>query len=321
MDDGFRNFPISEREQSGGFGFFFRRFKSAFKKVEVPPGHQLPEEEAIEQLKNKSQFDTLTWIGHATFMFRINNEIILTDPFFSDVASPVSWAGPMRYVSPGISLANLSKIDTILITHNHYDHLDADTIQAIPNKDTVQVIVPLGLKSFFKDFGYKNITELDWQKTYQNNGIEYTCLPAVHFSSRSLFDRNKTLWCSWAIKTDSAQYYYSGDTGYSSLFKNIGKQFKAFDLAIVPIGAYEPQSMMQPVHTNPEEAFQMGLDLKARTIVSSHWGTIELSDEPHFEPPQRFTAYAEKQGFPLKHLWNMKIGETRVLPGSLPVTG
>lgn len=314
MKDGFQNIPELERESGGGFGFFFRRFKNSFKTVPIPDGHKRTEKEALDELNRHHTGNSLTWIGHATFLFRVNGTTILTDPFFSDFASPVSWAGPNRYVQPGLSLDNLPVIDTIIISHNHYDHLDADTIKALPNKETTAVIVPLGLKSFFTDFGYTRVTELDWGKTAVSHGITFTCLPAVHFSSRSLFDRNKTLWCSWAFSTDQKHYYFSGDTGYSpTLFKKTGEIFKAFELAVVPIGAYAPRTMMKPVHTNPEEAFQMGLDLNAKTLVSSHWGTIELSDEPHFEPPERFMAEAKKNGFPLKDVWNMAIGQTRAI--------
>jgi len=312
--DSLKHHPETQASSGGNMSFFIRRFKGAFSTIKIPKNHLIPEEKAIDQLNQLKKNDTITWLGHSTFLIRLNKKTILTDPFLTDWASPVSWAGPKRFVQPGISIPNLPKIDTIIITHNHYDHLDIETAKALSNKQEIDVLVPLGLKPFFMNIGYSRVQELNWEETTSLYGFKFTSLPAVHFSGRGLFDRNKTLWCSWAIEAGSNKIYFSGDTAYSApIFKKIKSQFKAFDVAIVPIGAYEPQSMMKPVHTTPEEAVQLGIDINARTIISSHWGTIELSDEPHFEPPLRFKTHTKKMGFSNENTWNMKIGETKII--------
>ncbi|RLB98358.1 MAG: hypothetical protein DRH90_22010 [Deltaproteobacteria bacterium] len=182
------------------------------------------------------------------------------------------------------------------------------------NKDRITVFVPLGLKPFFSKRGYKNVQELDWQQSTELDEIKLTALPAVHFSGRGIGDGNETLWCSWAIRSASTNIFFSGNTGYSpTVFKAIGKQFRSFDMAIVPIGAYDPANVMQPVHTNPEEAIQMANDVRADLIIPSHWGTIALTDEPPFEPPERYRAYANKIGISDERASIMKIGETRTV--------
>lgn len=311
---GFRNYPVNPpRSGSGspGIPFIFRRLSSAFSRPEVPSWHVIEEKNAIDEFHRlKSQF-SVTWLGHTTFLLRIQGKTFLTDPFLTDVASPFP-IGPTRYTPPGISVKNLPPLDGIILSHNHYDHLDVKTIESLPGKQTMRVFVPLGMRSFFVNRGYKNVQELDWYQSADFDQIQLTALPAVHFSNRGLGDRNETLWCSWAITSRSERVYFAGDTAYSkTLFKEIGDYFKFFDMAIVPIGAYEPEQFMRKVHTNPEQAVQVALDVKADIIVPSHWGTIELTDEPHWEPPERYSDYAKKMGVASDRAWLMKIGETR----------
>lgn len=169
--------------------------------------------------------------------------------------------------------------------------------------------MPLGLKSFFAERGYQSIRELDWHQSADLDGLNMTALPAVHFSSRGLGDRNETLWCSWAVRSDNKSCFFAGDTAYSpTIFKEIGKRFGSFD---VPIGAYTPVNVMKPVHTNPEEAVQVANDGKASLIIPSHWGTIVLTDESPWEPPERYRAFAVKNGIGDDRACIMKIGETR----------
>ena len=318
MTDGFCNSPPSPPPNLSSYGkvsFFLRRFRGSFFLPEVPPDHYLPEEKAIIQLNSLKNKNTLTWLGHSTYLINLDGKTILIDPFLTEFASPFSWAGPRRFVPPGISLKNLPAIDIIIVSHNHYDHLDEKAIESLPGKEMINVSVPLGLKAFFTQRGYTNVKELDWGESTLVDGIQMTSLPAVHFSGRGIGDQNKTLWCSWAIVASSGKYYFAGDTAYSStIFRDIEKKYKSFNLSIVPIGAYAPQEMMQPCHTTPEEALKLGIDIGAEVMVASHWGTIELSDEPHWEPPQRFKAYAGKIGIPHERIWVMKIGETRILP-------
>jgi len=316
MTNKFRNYPpTAGPSYYGGFSFFLRRFRGSLFLPEIPPGHVLPEEKAIALLNLLKKENTLTWLGQSTFLIRLEGKTILTDPFLTERAGPVTWGGPRRFVPPGISLKKLPAIDIIIVSHNHYDHLDKATVENLPGKEKIHVVVPLGLKIFFTRRGYTDIRELGWGENASVDNIQINSLPAVHFSGRGIDDRNKTLWCSWAISSSSGRYYFAGDTAYSStIFQNIGREFKSFDLAIIPIGAYEPQEMMKAFHATPEEAVKIGTDAGAKVMVGSHWGTIELSDEPHWEPPRRFEEHAAKIGIPREQIWIMKIGETRILP-------
>ena len=309
---GFRNYPPVPEPEMPGLSFLLRRVKEGmFDIPEVPGDHVIEASLALSELNRYSGSDTVTWIGHSTYLMRLGDKNILFDPFFSDLASPLP-VGPERYVPPGIPLAQLPQVDVILISHNHYDHLDAKAIDAMPGKEKIHVYVPLGLGPFFAKRGYQNIRELDWHQSVVADGIEMTALPAVHFSSRGLGDRNKTLWCSWAVRSADKTCFFAGDTAYSpTIFKDIGKRFGSFDLAIVPIGAYEPVSVMRPVHTNPEEAIQVANDVNADLIIPAHWGTIVLTDESPWEPPERYRAFAVKNGISDERACIMKIGETR----------
>ena len=311
-DTGFQNHPYVETAAPKGFLFYLRRVWGSIFTPNVPEGHNLSEEESI-QLLNSIEGDRISWLGHATFLIKINGKTILTDPFLSEYASPISWAGPRRYVEPGISLENLPPIDIVIISHSHYDHLDEKTISGLKDKDGINVLVPLGLGSFFVEQGYKKVQELDWWDSVSLDGIKLTSLPAVHDSARTLTDQDQTLWASWSIESDENNILFIGDSGYSNaVYSSIGEKFEPFDYAILPIGAYEPRSLMWMSHITPEEAVSIGIDVQAKTIIGSHWGTISsLSDEPPFEPPIRFRKSALDNGFTMDNIWIMKVGETR----------
>lgn len=215
---------------------------------------------------------------------------------------------------PGISLKKLPPIDIILVSHNHYDHLDEETVESLPHKDKIQVVVPLGLKAFFTEYGYTHITELDWHQETRLKNITLTAQPAVHDSARSTCDHNKTLWASWTILGPDTKILFVGDSAYSdSIFKTIGEKFGQLDYALLPISAYAPRELMWMSHMTPEEAVAAGRDARARTLIASHWGTINLSDAPPWEPPKRFYQAAMENGLDKKQIWIMKIGETRAL--------
>ncbi|MBT6502982.1 MAG: hydrolase [Deltaproteobacteria bacterium] len=308
---GFRNYPVMPPHGTPGFSFMFNRMKAFFSNPEIPSDHTISEPRAIADFQRSSGELSVTWIGHSTYLLKTGGRTLLLDPYLTDLASPLP-VGPKRYVPPGISLKNLPPIDGIILSHNHYDHLDENAVENLPGKENIQVFVPLGMKLFFTERGYAQVSELDWHESIEMDGLKLTALPAVHFSSRWLNDRNETLWCSWAIQSSSASCYFAGDTGYSpTLFREIGNSFRSFDMAIVPIGAYNPQNVMKAVHTNPEEAIQLANDIRADIIVPSHWGTIELTDEPHWEPPERYRKFAVKNGISDSRAWIMKIGETR----------
>ena len=318
---GFQNNPYVETAAPKGFLFYFRRFWHSVFIPDTPEGHALTEEQSL-RLLNSIEGDRISWIGHATFLIKLSGITILTDPIITEFASPVTWAGPRRMVKLGFTLNNLPQVDVIVVSHNHYDHLDDETIVNLKNKESIHVVVPLGLKVFFTDRGYKNVTELDWHQSMTLGGINITSLPSVHDSGRSLNDQNKTLWSSWSLESAKNKVLFVGDSGYSrAIYNNIGNKYGAFDFAILPIGAYEPRELMWMSHVTPEEAVSAGTDVRAKTLIASHWGTVSsLSDEPIFEPPIRFKKAGKDDGYLDKDLWVMKIGESRAM-SSAPMSG
>ena len=315
--NGYRNYPVIQKTPSSlGCAFYYGRFRAAFKNHKIPADHVLPEKQAVAQYK-KLKGNTLTWLGQSSFLIRLNNKVILTDPFFAKRASPLPLFGPVRLVKPGISLKHLPQVHIIMISHNHYDHLDAKAVDSMPGKKDIHVFVPSGLKKFFSERGYIHIHEMDWHESTSVYNLKMTALPMVHYSNRGIRDKNKSLWCSWVIKTSSGRYFFAGDTAYSpTIFKKIGMDMKSFDLSLIPIGTYGNRKYGINNHLNPEEAVKVGIELNSRVIVGSHWGTIDLSEEPPFEPPKLFKKAVRKAGLTDDRIWIMKIGETRVLPGS-----
>ena len=278
-------------------------------KVNIPKDHVIKKEEAISQLNALANEDTITWIGHATFLIKIGDKTIITDPFFSPNAGPVE-LGPRRYVDPGIPLSKLPKIDLVLTTHNHYDHLDSDTTKNFPFKKA-KVVVPLKLGSFYKEFGFKDVTELDWHKNIYFDGVKITLLPAIHWSKRQLFDRNKTLWGSFLIEYRGRKLLFCCDTAMGEVYKRIGREYGPVDIAFINIGAYQPKDIMKYSHASPEEALEIGRNLRARKVIGTHWGTIVMSLEDPFEPPIKFKENARNFGYDEKDAVVFKIGETR----------
>lgn len=231
----------------------------------------------------------LTWIGHSTFLIQIQGRNILTDPIFGN-CQPLPYGRFRRVIPPGLRLDQLPPIHDVLISHSHYDHLDYRSIRALgPN---VRYWVPKGLMSWFRKRGFRRCFELGWWNTApMTEAINIHCVPAQHGSSRSLFDRNRTHWCGWIIKSKERSIYFAGDTGYCPIFSAIGARFGPIDLSLIPIGAYEPRWLMQTVHLNPAEAVQVHLDVHSKLSVACHWGTFRLTDESLDDPPNAL-AYA-----------------------------
>jgi N-acyl-phosphatidylethanolamine-hydrolysing phospholipase D len=311
-DGRFRN-PPGSPPRTAGFSdfapFLFGQFLRSFDPPEPPPGHVLSAAETQAGRAALAGQDHVTWLGHAAFLMRLNGATLITDPYLSTRAGPYFF-GPQRYVPAAMGVEQLPPLDLLLVSHNHYDHLDERAIEALPGKDRVTVVVPLKLGDFFRERGYANVVELDWYDSIERSGLKITAVPAVHFSRRTLFDTNRTLWAGFVIEGGGKRVYFSGDTAYGAVFKDIGSRFAPIDLALIGIGAYEPQAIMKASHTTPEEAVQLGRDIGAKRLVGMHWGTVVLTQEPAFEAAPRFRDAGGKAGYTADAVLPLKIGES-----------
>ncbi len=271
-----------------------------------------PKEVRMGLTRTKGE-DALTWLGHASFLIKLGGKTILTDPFLSDYATGAPPFGPKRATPPALSIEKLPQIDILVVSHNHYDHLDEETIEALPGKDKIQVIVPLGMGTFFTGRGYQQVMELDWYGYTEIEDITVRAVPAIHGSGRGLFDCNEMLWASYVFKKGTKQVYFSSDTAYGPVYSEIARKIGPVDYALIPIGVYEPRRRMKSVHVDPGQALQIGKDLNAKNIIAMHWGTIRLSDEAFEEPPRRFRQVANENGFTKESAWLLKVGESRLL--------
>ena len=228
-----------------------------------------------------------SWIGHSSFIINNFDLNIITDPIFSERASPFSFFGPKRLIPPAIDYEDLPNIDVIVISHNHYDHLDKKTIKNLNriNHDIIY-LVPLKLKKWFEGLGTKNVYEFNWWEEKKIKNTTFTFVPVQHWSRRGLFDKNKTLWGGWWIENDNIKLVHLGDTGYTNDFIEINKRLGSPDLAFIPIGAYATRWIMKESHMNPEEALKTAFDLDAKKSIGMHWGTFILTTEPTEEPRQ-----------------------------------
>jgi len=268
-----------------------------------------------EFLKDNKTQKTLTWIGHASFLLQLNGINILTDPHLTKRASPLSIAGPARTTPPGLNIENLPVIDIIVISHNHYDHLDRETIQQIIRKqkhNQPRIFVPLKLKKLLKSFGAKNVMELGWWDNTKFKNITLHSVPVQHWSNRS-FNTNKTLWCGWVIETSNFKTFFCGDTGYSNDFLTIQEKFDYMDLSLIPIGAYAPRWFMKDHHCNVEEAIQIHKDIQSKQSIAMHWGTFQLTDEPMEEPVELLKSLINQKNLSKKEFISMQHGETKII--------
>ncbi len=230
---------------------------------------------------------TLSWIGHSSFYIAYDKSHFLIDPVWADRASPFHFIGPKRHKKPGIAIEAVPPIDYVLISHNHYDHLDLQACKMLHVKNPKAVfIVPLGLKATLQKYGITNVYEMDWWSQYKHGSFRITAVPSQHFSGRGIFDRNQSLWCGYIVEIADKCLYYAGDTGYNEQhFREIGSKFPHIDLSIIPIGAYAPRAFMKAAHVNPKEAIQIHDDVGSKASIGCHYGTFKLSDEPLSRPP------------------------------------
>ncbi|HEY0742819.1 MAG TPA: MBL fold metallo-hydrolase [Chryseosolibacter sp.] len=256
----------------------------------------------------------ITFINHSTFLIQVDGVNILTDPIYSTRSSPFSWAGPKRMRLPGIKFEDLPRIDAVLISHNHYDHLDIPTIRTIFGGHHPKFITPLGVKALFDDETISGATDLDWwQQTDLKNGVSVTAVPGQHFSGRGFFDRDATLWCGYTIRTSKGNIYFGGDTGYNQgIFKEIAEKSGPINIALLPIGAYKPYWFMSPVHMSPEDAVKAHLDLKSQNSIGIHFGTFPLADEGYEDPVKDLAIALGKYNVRESDFVTLKQGEVKV---------
>lgn len=268
--------------------------------------------------------NTVTWIGHSTVLVQIGGRTIITDPIFSRRASPVPFAGPKRVQPPGIALADLPRVDLVVLSHNHYDHLDLRSVRALARQrgGPPAFAVPLGLERWMRRNVWradrKRIFALDWWQSANidgmPDGLRATLVPVHHWSARTLWNRNENLWGGWAVEADGFRFFFSGDTAYSRDMPEVGARLGPFDLAAIAIGHYEPRWFMHNHHVNPEEAVRIHKELRARRSLGIHWGTFaRLTMEPIEQPLHDLAAARERHGVAEDDFFTLRHGETRVI--------
>jgi len=316
---GFRN--VFAEPPRGGFGSILRWQLGLGPKEEPPvppadvpayvPEIAPPDLDAIRR-PDPSRIQ-VTWIGHSSFLVQAGGLNILTDPVYSDRVSPVSFIGPRRKAPPGIPFESLPRIDAVVISHDHYDHLDAPVIKKLGTGP--RYFVPLGVGAWFHARGIERVSELDWWQTAFIGEVQFHCVPAQHVSGRSPFAFDRALWAGWVIETPAGRIYFAGDAGYSPHFREIGERRGPIRVALLPIGAYRPRWFMKTMHMDPPEAVRAHRDVGARYSVGMHWGTLRQSDEPLAEPPIYLKMAAREAGLADDEFRVLKFGQTAVFDG------
>lgn len=256
----------------------------------------------------------VTFVNHSTFLIQYDGLNILTDPIYLQRVSPFQWVGPKRTRTPGIRFDDLPKIDVLLLSHNHWDHLEISTVRRLVARDHPQVLVPLGVKQFLEKNGATGATELDWGGSVPvSDSLTVVLVRAQHFSGRGIGDRDATLWGGYILKSPHGNVYFAGDSGYGPFFKETGANYGPFRLAIIPIGAYKPEWFMSPIHCSPPEAAQIHLDVRSNQSLACHFGTFPLADDGHDAPITDLKDALRMKGIPEEDFWVMEEGEGRVV--------
>ncbi|KAJ2803587.1 Protein-lysine N-methyltransferase efm4, partial [Coemansia guatemalensis] len=294
---------------------------------------RLPKQVSLDQAAIANPADVqVTWLGHASLLVQLDGATILCDPVFSKRCSPSQLIGPSRYTAAPATVADLPEIDVLVLSHNHYDHMDWNTLKALVARfPDLPVYAPLGNEPFLKSVGFKHITVADWWEEFQvplsrdsNSGKSLTlaCTPAQHMTNRGLTDRMATLWSSWSmLGSDGHRFFFSGDTAYSAVYENptkahcpvfaqIGEVYGPFDLAAIAIGAYGPETLFGGMHTNPELAVRIHEEIRSKKSIGIHWGTFILTAEPIDEPPKRLEAEMKSRGHEPAEFSVLAIGGT-----------
>lgn len=252
----------------------------------------------------------VTFINHSTFLIRVAGLNVLTDPIWSERASPLSWAGPRRVRAPGLFFDALPAVHLVLVSHNHYDHMDLPTLRRLDHAHRPLFLTGLGNRRYLRDRGLRNVEELDWWQTHPFPSLGVTLTPARHFARRGLFDTNRTLWGGFHLEGAGLRILFAGDSGYGDHFRAIRQRLGPPDLALLPIGAYEPRWFMREAHVNPAEAVQAHQDLESRQSVAMHFGTFQLTDEGIDEPVQALQQSLAERGLDAERFRVLGFGET-----------
>jgi N-acyl-phosphatidylethanolamine-hydrolysing phospholipase D len=290
--------------------FFVRRIAASFSRDTRPVPQKVANNGEFLRENSLGSVPTVTWVGHSTLLVQMGHVTFLTDPTWSATASPIA-VGPRRFVEPGLAFEALPVVDFVVVSHNHYDHMDLTTLRWLADRGT-RIFVPLANAATLRGAGIDTVEELDWWETRAVGQVEIHCVPAQHWSRRGLFDEDRALWSGWVVKAADRRFYFAGDTGKFPGFGEIGARLGPFDLAALPIGAYEPREMMAPAHLSPEEAVEAAIALQATRSIAIHFGTFDLSDEPIDEPPRRFRAASAAADRGDDRDWVLAIGETRL---------
>ncbi|MCX9026221.1 MAG: MBL fold metallo-hydrolase [Candidatus Methanoperedens sp.] len=299
-------------ESSHGFADFlkwvFNRKRAEWPKwIESQPGAGPVSQMNADEIR-------VTYVNHSTFLIQADGMNILTDPIWSTRAGPLSFIGTKRIRAPGIKFEELPPVDAVLVSHNHYDHMDMPTLKTLEKEFSPLFVVGLGNKKFLEKKGLKRVEELNWcEKTYLSNGSSIFFVPAQHFSGRTPWNINKSLWGGFMIESSQGQIYYAGDTGFGNFFENLHANFSNIKVALLPIGAYEPRWFMSPVHMNPEDAVRAHQILKPNVSIGAHFGTFHLADEGVDAPKEQLEATLRENGIDPKEFIILNPGESVTL--------
>lgn len=281
--------------------------------TEIVPQPKPPERVGTGELR-------VTFVNHATVLVQLDGLNILTDPVWSERASPVRWTGPKRHKAPGVRLEDLPPIDMVLLSHNHYDHMDTATLKQLSGAHHARTIVTLGNRAFLEPMGIPVAAELDWWQSYDLGAdVRLHCVPAQHFSGRGFCDRFKTLWAGFVIESRSGNIYFAADTGWGPHFEEIGRRFGPFRLSFLPIGAFRPRWFMSSVHIGPEEAVAAHRIVRSAVTVPIHYGTFHLGDDGEDEPVEVLHAALEKEPDPKPEFWVLAHGEGIDVPSTADI--
>lgn len=288
--------------------WMFNRKRGEWKEVKEEAYGKRPLDHEKEHIR-------ITFVNHSTFLIQVDGLNILTDPVWGKRTSPFSWVGPRRMRLPGIRFEDLPRIHAVLISHNHYDHLDLQTMRMVFGAHHPKIVTPLGVKAMLDNESIAGATDLDWWKEMPlSDSVKVQAVPAQHFSGRGMLDRDATLWCGYVLKTSKGNIYFAGDTGYNDkTFKEIGERTGPMKAALLPIGAYKPSWFMSPIHTSPEEAVKIHLDVSSQNSIGTHFGTFPLADEGMDEPVADLKKALSRYNVNEERFVALKEGEVKII--------